>query len=146
MLQDCRALPGNHIELPLFRRLTPYSALAHDPEDTKPLEDFWHEQTNPPRPSPSALKAGSSKGHSRARALSTLTAVLPSDQSLPPSHPARSIMQYISIFGPLVYRMQQAALLRKRILFVGAPPVRTTCEFGGYNRLHLAMQLTFPSI
>jgi hypothetical protein len=33
------------------------------------------------------------------------------------------------VFGPLVFRLQQAALLRKRILFVGPPPVRATCEF-----------------
>jgi hypothetical protein len=61
-----------------------------------------------------------------------LTSVLPSDQSLHPFHPARSIVQYIEVFGPLVFRLQQAALLRKRILFIGPPPVRAACEFGKF--------------
>jgi hypothetical protein len=69
------------------------------------------------------------KGHSRERALSSITAVIPSEQSLPPFHPALSIIDYIDVFGPLVFRLQQAALLRKRVLFVGPPPVRATCEF-----------------
>jgi hypothetical protein len=69
------------------------------------------------------------KGHSRERALSSITAAIPSEQSLPPFHPALSIIDYIDVFGPLVFRLQQAALLRKRILFVGPPPVRATCEF-----------------
>jgi len=107
------------------------SALAYDPSATAPLEEFWEEQSKP-RTSASASKPDTSKAHSRGRALSTLTAVLPSDQSLPLFHPARSIVQYIDTFGPLVFRLQQAALLRKRILFVGTPPVRAACEFGEY--------------
>ncbi|KAF2469729.1 uncharacterized protein BDR25DRAFT_288099 [Lindgomyces ingoldianus] len=104
------------------------SALADDATATAPLEEFWEEQS---KPSASGLspKILQMKTHSRARALSTITAVIPSEQSLPAYHPALSILQYIDLFGPLVYRLQQAALLRKRILFVGAPPVRATCEF-----------------
>jgi hypothetical protein len=55
---------------------------------------------------------------------------IPKDEErLPEYHPALAILQYINTFGPLVFRLQQAALLRKRILFVSSPPVRTTCEF-----------------
>ncbi|KAF2011079.1 hypothetical protein BU24DRAFT_427287 [Aaosphaeria arxii CBS 175.79] len=104
------------------------SALAEDPKATAPLEAFWEEQSKP-RSESSTLKPEQFKGHSRTRALSRITAVIPSEQSLPPFHPALSIVEYIDIFGPLVFRLQQAALLRKRILFVGAPPVRNTCEF-----------------
>ena len=68
----------------------------------------------------------------RKRALSTLTQVVPSEKGLPPDHPALSMLKYVEVLGPLVFRLQQAALLRKRILFVGAPPVRTSCEFGKY--------------
>ncbi|KAF2749712.1 hypothetical protein M011DRAFT_398028 [Sporormia fimetaria CBS 119925] len=101
--------------------------LATDPDDTESLERFWEEQSQ-------SAESGSSsrlrpKGHSRPRALSTLTAVHPFDQDLPQFHPARCIVKYIRTFGPLIFRLQQAALLRKRILFVGAPPVRDACEF-----------------
>ncbi|KAF2714932.1 hypothetical protein K504DRAFT_445856 [Pleomassaria siparia CBS 279.74] len=102
--------------------------LAEDPSAVAPLEEFWDEQPKT-RVSASTPKTDQPNGHSRERTLSTVTAIIPSDQSLPPFHPALSIIDYIDTFGPLVFRLQQAALLRKRILFVGAPPVRTTCEF-----------------
>lgn len=108
------------------------SALAEDPNATAPLEEFWEEESKPKATTP---KQEVQQGHSRARALSTITAVVPSDQSLPPYHPALSMLQYIDVFGPLAFRLQQAALLRKRILFVGNPPVRTSCEFGRIHAL-----------
>ncbi|KAF2120313.1 hypothetical protein BDV96DRAFT_595865 [Lophiotrema nucula] len=104
------------------------SALAEDANAAALLEEFWSEQSKA-RPEGSSPKLEGKKGHSRARALSTLTAVIPSEQSLPPYHPALAILQYIDVFGPLVFRLQQAALLRKRILFMGSPPVKATCEF-----------------
>lgn len=54
----------------------------------------------------------------------------PSEHSLPSFHPALSILEYIDTFGPLVFRLQEAALLRKRILFMTNPPIRPACEFG----------------
>jgi hypothetical protein len=102
------------------------AALAEDPEAVAPLEAFWEEQTSKPHGQPWT----DTKGHSRARAISTVSAVTKEDERLPAYHPALSILQYIDVFGPLVFRLQQAALLRKRILFVGSPPVRAMCEFG----------------
>jgi hypothetical protein len=105
------------------------TALAADVSATTPLEEFWNEQS---RPQVCAAGDSAKKGQGRARALSTITAVVPSDQNLPPFHPALSMLKYVEVFGPLVFRLQQAALLRKRILFVGSAPVRTCCEFGRY--------------
>jgi hypothetical protein len=105
------------------------TALADDASATTPLEEFWDEQSRPKGTSGDGAK----KGHSRARALSMITAVVPSDQSLPAYHPALSMLKYVEVFGPLVFRLQQAALLRKRILFVGSAPVRTCCEFGRHT-------------
>ncbi|KAF2124640.1 hypothetical protein P153DRAFT_400736 [Dothidotthia symphoricarpi CBS 119687] len=51
------------------------------------------------------------------------------EEELPEHHPARSVLRYVDVCGPLVFRLQQAALLRKRVLFVGGPPVRGVCEF-----------------
>lgn len=101
------------------------AALAENPAETAVLEEFWEEKKGDKEAG--GIKDGKKR---RARALSTITAVVPSDQSLPAYHPALSILKYVDVFGPLVFRLQQAALLRKRILFVGNPPVRPCCEFG----------------
>ncbi|KAJ4313605.1 hypothetical protein N0V94_006875 [Neodidymelliopsis sp. IMI 364377] len=99
------------------------AALAKD-DTVAPLEEFWEEQTSRTKP-----KGTDSKGSVRDRAISTIMAIPKDEERLPEYHPALAILQYINTFGPLVFRLQQAALLRKRILFVGSPPVRTTCEF-----------------
>jgi hypothetical protein len=103
------------------------AALAEDPDAVALLEEFWQEQMEQSTP------AEESTGHSRGRATSTVSAVLQDDERLPEYHPALAILQYMDVFGPLVYRLQQAALLRKRILFVGIPPVRAMCEFGAHT-------------
>ena len=107
------------------------ASLAEDAEAVAPLEEFWEEQTGGGKSHGEAGEA--SKGHSRARAISTVSAVVKDDEQLPAYHPALSILQYIDVFGPLVFRLQQVALLRKRILFVGSPPVRAMCEFGMFS-------------
>ncbi|KAJ4335186.1 hypothetical protein N0V87_006340 [Didymella glomerata] len=99
------------------------AALAED-ETVAPLEEFWADLTSRPK-----TKHTDSKGSIRDRAISTVTAIPKDEERLPEYHPALAILQYLALFGPLVFRLQQAALLRKRILFVGSPPVRTTCEF-----------------
>lgn len=103
-----------------------------DGEGVDVLEGYWEECMGAKGKEKEGGKAnGDKKTHSRARATSTASAIPHgSDERLPPFHPALSILTYIDVFGPLVFRLQQAALLRKRILFVGAPPVRAMCDFG----------------
>ena len=108
------------------------ATLADDTEAVAPLEEFWREQTDKQMHAAGEASDGEAKGHSRARAISTVTAVLKDEESLPKYHPALSIQRFLDVFGPLVFRLQQAALLRKRIMFVGIPPVRTACEFGRF--------------
>ncbi|CAO2652648.1 Nn.00g009310.m01.CDS01 [Neocucurbitaria sp. VM-36] len=105
------------------------AALAHDSDTVTPLDDFWNQHKPQSSSRTEALDDGHAKGHSRARAISTVSAVARDDESLPAHHPALSIPRYLDTFGPLVFRLQQAALLRKRILFVASPPVRTACEY-----------------
>lgn len=116
------------------------AVLVDDASKTDPLEQFWeqHRVDHTPDSQSPKLPVQSSgseppssklKAHRRSRTLSSVTAVLPSEQSLPPSHPALSIIKYIDTFGPLLFPLQRAALLRKRILFIAPPPVRLTCEF-----------------
>ena len=64
------------------------------------------------------------------RALSTATLGADDRQTLPAYHPALSFRKYIDVFGPLIFPLHRAAILRKRILIVTAAPVRDACEFG----------------
>lgn len=105
------------------------AALAKDSDNVALLQDFWEAQASSSKSTGDASEATASKGHNRARTTSTLSAVVNVDESLPAYHPALSILTYINILGPLIFRLQQAALLRKRILFVGSAPVRQACEF-----------------
>ena len=126
--------------------------LAKDSGEVQPLGDFWEEQTRHAgtkgeheETQNGKGNANGGKGHSRARAISSASGMSASmglgnrDETLPEYHPALSTLQYIDVFGPLVFRLQQAALLRKRILFVGMPPVRRMCEFG------MALTVPLPS-
>lgn len=72
-------------------------------------------------------------GYRRPRAISDATALRTSDQTLSPHHPAISLPRLISEFGPLIFPLYRAALLRKRILMVGDPPVEQNCNFGTVN-------------
>lgn len=53
--------------------------------------------------------------------------------SLPQTHPIRSLLEYMKVLGPLIFPLHRAALLRKRILFVGTPPLRRLCDFGAFH-------------
>jgi hypothetical protein len=69
-------------------------------------------------------------GYRRNRAISGATAVVSMGQSFPSHHPALSLPGVIEEFGPLIFPLYRAALLRKRVLLVGKPPVEQHCNFG----------------
>ncbi|KAK7535047.1 uncharacterized protein J3D65DRAFT_435843 [Phyllosticta citribraziliensis] len=119
--------------------------LVHDTTKTEPLEQYWVDNSadrnridegvdstpSSPivsRPPPSVLRKNKTYA-SRNRGLSNITQFHPGHETLSVSHPALSIIKYIDTFGPLVFPLQRAALLRKRILFITTPPVRLSCEF-----------------
>ncbi|KAF1348240.1 hypothetical protein EJ07DRAFT_142134 [Lizonia empirigonia] len=111
------------------------AALARD-DSTAALDEFWAEQTSRP------ARAHANRETLCDRAISTATAMPKDEERLPAHHPALAMLQYLELFGPLVFRLQQAALLRKRILFVGSPPVRTTCEFGAVYNLSVLSSIS----
>ncbi|KAJ6080755.1 hypothetical protein N7499_005629 [Penicillium canescens] len=49
--------------------------------------------------------------------------------ALTPFHPASSLPGLMDCFGPLIFPLYRAALLRKRILFMGEAPVHTACNY-----------------
>lgn len=62
---------------------------------------------------------------------------IPSDASLlrdsrqlEPFHPALSLPQFFTTFGPLIFPLYRAALLRKRVLFLSDAPVQLSCHYG----------------
>ena len=140
--------------------LTLGSELIVDTSDTKILEDFWEEHKsqdsfNDREPdslleSPTSLRyqpirnnPTKPKGHGRNRSASDGTALLPPGQNLSTYHPAWSLPRLLEIFGPLIFPIHRAALLRKRILITAHAPVEETCNFGTYlNLLHPDQLLT----
>ncbi|KAH0538420.1 hypothetical protein FGG08_004968 [Glutinoglossum americanum] len=122
--------------------------LAIDTSKTQALEDFWetyrlHDELGIPHPespfdSPSSLRfhkspwtasAAGSRGHMRNRSASDATGLVPAGQTLTPFHPALSLLEFLHMFGPLVFPIYRAALARKRILLLTKAPVEQTCNF-----------------
>ncbi|QDS77714.1 hypothetical protein FKW77_004093 [Venturia effusa] len=104
--------------------------VTHD-DNLSPLEEYWQEHK-----APSDNLAESSEdpvspftaAQLRTRAVSSVS-LAPSNQKLPPFHPAHTILEYLDTFGPLLFQLHRAALLRKRILFITPPPMKLACEY-----------------
>ncbi|KAL9005559.1 MAG: hypothetical protein Q9188_001651, partial [Gyalolechia gomerana] len=135
------------------------SDLAKDPSKTDPLEHYWQEHRyregeETVRPtsgeeSPSVqrekrrqLKSSpNGQPRTRNRAVSTASALAPPGKTLSAHHPALSISTFLDTFGPLIFPLYKAALLRKRILLLGQAPVESACNFV-YN---ISVISTLPS-
>ncbi len=130
----------------LSHLLTPPASrrkLATNPKETEALEAYWEKNkangTTAPQPlkdtplsSPSVGFKDSQpgKGHARNRSASDGAALVPPGHRLSPFHPAWSLTTLLDTFGPLIFPIHRAALLRKRILISGHAPVREVCNFG----------------
>ena len=108
-------------------------------QDRSGLELFWtkHMKNETPRKdkiaSPSAVKETSlppSLDRKRKRARSDASASAPNAQGVfTRDHPALLVPELLDVFGPLLFPLYRAALLRKRILLLGSPPVQRSCNF-----------------
>lgn len=124
--------------------------LSEKLEDRTPLEDFWdhhqaqdedkeHSRESSPITSASAPKSKKETNWSEPlngatglhhRITSTASGLLPNPLlSRASNHPALAIPTFLDTFGPLAFPLYRAALLRKRILFVGNAPVEEACNF-----------------
>ncbi|KAI9877014.1 MAG: hypothetical protein M1830_005034 [Pleopsidium flavum] len=118
--------------------------LAEDTARTQPLEDFWEAhrisdndasiRPESPVGSPSSLQLRPirkqlTNGNVRNRNISDATALESPSPTLSPFHPALSLPNFLETFGPLVFPLYKAALLRKRILLIGQAPVELTCNY-----------------
>jgi hypothetical protein len=105
--------------------------------DIRSLELFWkkHKQDETTRTeaaSPSAVRRMSlppGLERKRKRASSDTATRFSSQQGVAYDHPALSVPELLDTFGPLLFPLYRAALLRKRILLLGTPPVQQSCNF-----------------
>ncbi|KAI1393677.1 uncharacterized protein F4822DRAFT_424140 [Hypoxylon trugodes] len=117
------------------------AALAADGKDTSILEEYWKKnqadaETIAPSESiesPSVTFQQTSRkppqGHRRNRSASDGAALLAPGHRLSPFHPAWSLTKLLDTFGPLIFPIQRAALLRKRILISCHAPIQEACNF-----------------
>ncbi|KAI1267395.1 hypothetical protein F5Y18DRAFT_380110 [Xylariaceae sp. FL1019] len=75
------------------------------------------------------LPKKASQRRSRNRSSSNGTALMLPGHRLSPFHPAWSLTKLLNTFGPLIFPIHRAALLRKRILISGHAPVEEACNF-----------------
>jgi len=68
-------------------------------------------------------------GHTRNRSASDGGALVPAEHKLSPYHPAWRLTSLLDKFGPLIFPIHRAALLRKRILISCHAPVHEICDF-----------------
>ncbi|KAI1450910.1 hypothetical protein F5Y02DRAFT_412555 [Annulohypoxylon stygium] len=116
------------------------SALAIDNKAMGLLEEYWKKSQDDQE---SAIPSESiesptvtfqtpskpPKGHIRNRSASDGAALLAPGHRLSPFHPAWSLTKLLDTFGPLIFPIQRAALLRKRILISCHAPVQEACNF-----------------
>jgi hypothetical protein len=131
--------------------------LAADRKQTQLLDDYWEKnglrETSAPQPlkdtplespllSIKASRPGLGKGHARNRSASDGAALIPPGHRLSPFHPAWSLTSLLDTFGPLIFPIHRAALLRKRILISCHAPVHEVCNFGTHPSapsLHISL-------
>lgn len=106
--------------------------LAGNVNDTRALELFWkkYKRDEGSIPSSPASKRDSvSFGIKRKRGLSIDTMHgLKLDAAGVKNHPALYMPHFLDSFGPLIFPLYRAALLRKRILLLSQPPVQHNCS------------------
>ncbi|KAI0010180.1 hypothetical protein F4779DRAFT_579071 [Xylariaceae sp. FL0662B] len=120
------------------------SKIAANSKDVAILEQYWAENQaragadeEPTVPKESVESPSISfqtphrppREHLRNRSFSDGTAMLQPGHKLSPFHPAWSLTKLLDTFGPLIFPIQRAALLRKRILISGHAPVQEACDF-----------------
>lgn len=72
------------------------------------------------------------QGHNRNRSASDGTVLSQPGNRLSSHHPAWSLVPLLDTFGPLIFPIHRAALLRKRILLSCHAPVHEMCNFGWF--------------
>ncbi|EYE98990.1 uncharacterized protein EURHEDRAFT_512287 [Aspergillus ruber CBS 135680] len=112
---------------------------AQDTSNNKPLDEYWDTYqvrgsdalpSEPPLDSPISVRSNWPGSSHRNRAFSDAMVLEPSSRpALTPFHPASSLPHFVDSFGPLIFPLYRAALLRKRILLMTEAPVHVPCNY-----------------
>lgn len=120
-------------------RLTIYRAQINDLEDTTLMEEYWNKHKLEPNESsiqpPVEANDQQSDGYRKARSMSAATTFMPAQHRLMPHHPAATLLDALRTFGPLMFPVYRAALLRRRILIVTDTPVEFSCNLGKHKAI-----------
>lgn len=108
--------------------------------DLQPLSEYWEAfkiggsesaAVDSPIDSPLSLRFRPGEGpDKRSRTFSDAMVLETFKPALTPFHPASSLPGFLECFGPLIFPLYRAALLRKRILFMTEAPVHMPCNYG----------------
>jgi hypothetical protein len=91
------------------------------------LQEYW-QQHRIEEQDVSNGHSSTNTSHRKRRALSDAAGLHPTNPTLSKHHPAMSLAQHLDTFGPLLFPLQRAALLKKRILIMTSAPVRAACN------------------
>ncbi|KAH8203434.1 hypothetical protein TruAng_002418 [Truncatella angustata] len=123
------------------------SKMVLSDKDTSILEQYWNKNragddsiqqeltTSKDSPEPSTVtfqeqpKPPKKQSTTRHRSASDGTGLLAPGHKLSTYHPAWSLTALLDTFGPLIFPIHRAALLRKRILISCHAPVQEVCNF-----------------
>ncbi|KAI5274621.1 hypothetical protein E4T47_02352 [Aureobasidium subglaciale] len=99
----------------------------HDDSSLHVLEEYW-DQNRVPSIDGQEAEHGEPSSQRKRRALSDAAGLHPSNPTLSHDHPAMSLARHLDTFGPLVFPLQRATLLKKRILIMSPAPVHDACN------------------
>ncbi|KIV95937.1 hypothetical protein, variant 2 [Exophiala mesophila] len=105
-----------------------------DVQNTSKLEDFWNQNKLEPgqdtanTPAESSDQLSKSRGYQKSQSMSSGTHFISSHHTLTPYHPATTLLESLKLFGPLIFPVFRASLLRQKILIVTDAPVEFTCN------------------
>ncbi|KAK5696364.1 hypothetical protein LTR17_024273 [Elasticomyces elasticus] len=114
------------VHAPDLRRLAD-GVLKHN--DVGALEQFWEQHradngSSRRTSSPDDRRSSFATGLKRKRGLSGVS----EGNAVAEDHPALHMPAMLDLFGPLLFPLHRAALLRERILLLGSPPVQANCN------------------
>lgn len=102
-----------------------------DLDDTNALQEYWEQHRiseSDDQHTESGSARSKSDGGRKRRTLSDAAGLTSSNTALSKDHPAISLAHDLEVLGPLLFPLQRAALLRKRILIMTSAPVRSACD------------------
>lgn len=59
---------------------------------------------------------------------------------------ASDLPEFVKLFGPDIFVLWKAALLRKRIMFIDVPPMETSCRYGKNANVIKRALIMYPSL